>query len=59
MNRGRYGQDHRYSGLQISIYFGCQKYGITAEKKLAIHGELLTLQSGLMMQHFVNYLIRL
>ncbi|ENZ87287.1 hypothetical protein D088_820072 [Salmonella enterica subsp. houtenae serovar 16:z4,z32:-- str. RKS3027] len=28
-------------------------------KKLAIHGELLTLLSDLMMQHFVNDLIRL
>ncbi|EAO6763728.1 hypothetical protein D3G27_00145 [Salmonella enterica] len=59
MNRGRYGQRHRCSGVAGVFYIGCQKYGITAVKKLAIHGELLILQSDLMMQHFVNDLIRL
>ncbi|ECI0415855.1 hypothetical protein AH332_21790 [Salmonella enterica subsp. salamae] len=57
MNRGRYRQRHRCSGLQVFFYIGCQKYGTTSEKKPAIHGELLTLQSDLMIQHFVNHLI--
>ncbi|ABX67479.1 hypothetical protein SPAB_02094 [Salmonella enterica subsp. enterica serovar Paratyphi B str. SPB7] len=49
MNRGRYGQRHHRSGGTGIFYIDCQKYGITAEKKLAIHSELLTLQSDLMM----------
>ncbi|EAW1719143.1 hypothetical protein AHX05_09885 [Salmonella enterica subsp. indica] len=47
MNRGRYGQRHRCSGVADVFYIGCQKYGITEGKKLATAGELLTLQSDL------------
>ncbi|EMC4811494.1 hypothetical protein VET49_001257 [Salmonella enterica] len=49
LNLGRYGQRHHRSGGAGIFYIGCQKYGITAEKKLTIHSELLTLQSDLMM----------